>query len=50
MWFFKEFYYYIKNRKRYWMIPVYAFLLLFAILLLIGQIAPTVAPFIYTLY
>ena len=50
MWFFKEFYCYIKNRKRYWMIPLYVFLLLFAIVLLIGQGAPAIAPFIYTFY
>jgi len=50
MWFFKEFYYYIKNRKRYWMIPVYIILLIIGTLFVIAQGTPALAPFIYTVF
>jgi len=50
MWFFKEFYNYLKVRKRYWMIPMYLLLFLFAILLMLGQGVPALTPFIYTIF
>jgi len=50
MWFFKEFFDYLKARKRYWMIPLYILLLIFGTLLIVGQGAPAVAPFIYTVF
>tara|TARA_Y100000590_G_C15674950_1_gene997644 strand:+ start:1315 stop:1467 length:153 start_codon:yes stop_codon:yes gene_type:complete len=50
MWFFKEFFAYLKARKRYWMIPLYILLLIFGTLLVVSSGAPSVAPFIYTVF
>ena len=49
MWFFKEFYDYLKVRKKYWLIPIFAVLLLFGSLIVVSQ-GTAIAPFIYTLF
>ncbi len=50
MWFFKEFYDYLKVRKKYWLIPIFVVLLAFGSLIMISQGTPAVAPFIYTVF
>lgn len=40
--------YYLKHRKKFWMIPIFLVLLLFGAMILLGGTAA--APFIYTLF
>ena len=40
---------FIRDRKKYWLIPVIFFLLLLGILIVLGG-SSAVAPFIYTLF
>jgi hypothetical protein len=47
--FFKEFYEFIKVRKKLWLLPIFLTLLLFGGLLIVAQ-GSIVAPFIYTLF
>lgn len=47
--FLAEFYRYLVQRKKYWMIPVFLFLLLVGGLLVIAH-GSAVAPLIYTLF
>ena len=49
MWFIKEFWDFLKARKKYWMIPVFVVLVLFGALIILSQ-GSAVAPFIYTLF
>ena len=49
MWFLKEFWDFIKVRKKYWMIPILLVLLLFGALIVLSQ-GSAVAPFIYTIF
>ena len=46
---FLEFYDFIKERKKYWLIPIIMFLLLFGTLLVLTE-GTAIAPFIYTLF
>jgi|TARA_B110000438_G_scaffold287703_1_gene320306 hypothetical protein len=49
MWFIKEFWDFLKARKKYWLIPILIVLLLFGGLIILGQ-GSAVAPFIYTIF
>ncbi|MDP2943919.1 MAG: DUF5989 family protein [Candidatus Omnitrophota bacterium] len=45
----KEFWDFLRIRKRYWLIPIVIILLLFSLLIIFTQ-SSAVAPFIYTLF
>ena len=49
MWFLKEFWEFLKVRKKYWLIPVLVVLLFFGALIILSQ-GSAVAPFIYTIF
>ena len=49
MWFFKEFWDFLKVRKKYWLIPIFMVLVLFGALIILSQ-GSAIAPFIYTLF
>ena len=45
----KEFWDFLKLRKRYWLVPVFIILILLSLLIVLAQNS-VVAPFIYTLF
>ncbi len=47
--FFKEFWDFLKVRKKYWLIPILIVLALFGSLIVLSQ-GTAVAPFIYTIF
>jgi hypothetical protein len=47
--FLKEFWNFIKIRKKYWLLPILIFLLIFGGLIVLTQ-GTAVAPFIYTIF
>jgi hypothetical protein len=47
--FLKEFYDFIKVRKKYWLIPILMVLVLFGTLIVLSQ-GTVVAPFIYSIF
>ncbi len=47
--FIKEFYDFLKERKKYWLIPIILVLGFFGILIVLSQ-GSAVAPFIYTIF
>jgi competence protein ComGC len=47
--FLKEFWDFIKNRKKYWLLPILIVLVLFGVLIVLSQ-GTAVAPFIYTIF
>ena len=47
--FLKEFFEFLKVRKKYWLFPIIITLALFGILIVLSQ-ASAVAPFIYTIF
>ena len=47
--FFKEFYSFLKERKKYWLFPIIIVLALFGALIVLSQ-GSVVAPFIYTIF
>ena len=47
--FFKEFILFMKERKKYWLIPIILSLVLFGALIVLSQ-GSAVAPFIYTIF
>jgi len=47
--FIKEFFEFLKERKKYWMLPLFIVLALFGILIVLSQ-GSAVAPFIYTIF
>tara|TARA_B100000029_G_scaffold498757_1_gene568076 strand:- start:345 stop:494 length:150 start_codon:yes stop_codon:yes gene_type:complete len=49
MWFIKEFWDFLKVRKKYWLIPIFVVLVLFGTLIILSQ-GSAVAPFIYTIF
>jgi|TARA_B110000438_G_C15512050_1_gene520343 hypothetical protein len=49
MWFLKEFWNFLKVRKKFWLIPILLVLLLFGGLIILSQ-GSAVAPFIYTIF
>jgi len=44
-----EFLAFLKNRKKYWLIPIFVVLLIFGALIILSQ-GSAVAPFIYTIF
>jgi len=49
MWFLKEFWEFLKVRKKYWLLPILLVLTLFGALIILSQ-GSAVAPFIYTIF
>tara|TARA_B100000029_G_C17396513_1_gene895419 strand:- start:610 stop:759 length:150 start_codon:yes stop_codon:yes gene_type:complete len=49
MWFLKEFWDFIKVRKKFWLLPVLLVLVIFGALIVLSQ-GSAVAPFIYTIF
>ena len=47
---FKEFYDYLKIRKKYWLIPIFLVFLLFGSIVVLGSQTPVIAPFIYAIF
>ena len=47
--FFKEFWDFLKVRKKYWLLPILIVLFLFGALIVLSQ-GTAVAPFIYTIF
>ena len=47
--FLKELWFYMRERKKYWLIPVMLVLVILGVLIVIAQ-GSAVAPFIYTLF
>ena len=47
--FLKEFIEFLKERKKYWLLPIILVLALFGILIILSQ-GSAVAPFIYTIF
>jgi len=49
MWFLKEFWDFLKVRKKYWLLPILLVLMIFGGLIILSQ-GSAVAPFIYTIF
>tara|TARA_B100001029_G_scaffold174815_1_gene175382 strand:- start:1086 stop:1238 length:153 start_codon:yes stop_codon:yes gene_type:complete len=47
--FVKEFWEFLRERKKYWLLPIIIVLALFGILIVLSQ-GSAVAPFIYTIF
>jgi hypothetical protein len=47
--FFREFWDFVKVRKKYWLLPILIFLVLFGSLIILSQ-GTAFAPFIYTIF
>jgi|TARA_B100001079_G_scaffold159104_1_gene136380 hypothetical protein len=47
--FLKEFFDFLKERKKYWLLPIIIVLALFGILIVLSQ-GSAIAPFIYTIF
>ena len=47
--FFKEFWEFLKERKKYWLLPIIIVLAIFGALIVLSQ-GTAVAPFIYTIF
>tara|TARA_Y100000590_G_C15610660_1_gene973697 strand:- start:226 stop:378 length:153 start_codon:yes stop_codon:yes gene_type:complete len=47
--FVREFFLFLKERKKYWLMPVVIVLFLFGILIVLSQ-GSAIAPFIYTIF
>ena len=47
--FLKEFFEFLMERKKYWLLPIIIILLLFGVLIVLSQ-GSAVAPFIYTVF
>jgi len=49
MWFIKEFWDFLKARKKYWLFPILFVLVMFGALIILSQ-GSAIAPFIYTIF
>ena len=47
--FLKEFWQFLRFRKKYWLLPILLFLVLFGGLIILSQ-GSAIAPFIYTIF
>ncbi|WP_415314503.1 DUF5989 family protein [Candidatus Pelagibacter sp. Uisw_137] len=47
--FLKEFWQFLKIRKKYWLLPIFVFLFIFGGLIILSQ-GSAIAPFIYVLF
>ena len=50
MGFFKEFFLFLKERKLWWLIPIIIVLVFLGAIIFVLSLAPSVAPFIYTIF
>ena len=46
---FRDFLRFLKVRKKWWLIPVVVFLIIFGLILILAEI-PAISPFIYALF
>ncbi len=49
MWFLREFWNFLRVRKKFWLLPIFIMMLLFGGLIVLTQ-GTAVAPFIYTIF
>jgi len=49
MWFLREFWNFLRVRKKFWLLPIFVMMLLFGGLIILTQ-GSAVAPFIYTIF
>ena len=49
MWFIKEFWIFLIERKKFWLFPILIVLVLFGVLIILSQ-GSAIAPFIYTIF
>ncbi len=49
MWFLREFWSFLRVRKKFWLLPILVMMLLFGGLIVLTQ-GSAVAPFIYTIF
>ncbi len=49
MWFLREFWNFLRVRKKFWLLPIFVMMLLFGGLIVLTQ-GSAVAPFIYTIF
>ncbi|MEE8172123.1 MAG: DUF5989 family protein [Alphaproteobacteria bacterium] len=49
MWFLREFWNFLRVRKKFWLLPIFIMMLLFGGLIVLTQ-GSAVAPFIYTIF
>ncbi len=49
MWFLREFWHFLRVRKKFWLLPIFVMMLLFGGLIVLTQ-GSAVAPFIYTIF
>jgi hypothetical protein len=49
MWFLREFWDFLKVRKKYWLLPILLVLLIFGSIIVLSQ-GSAIAPFIYTIF
>jgi len=47
--FLKEFWYFLRTRKKYWLFPILFMLVIFGALIVLSQ-GSAIAPFIYTIF
>jgi competence protein ComGC len=47
--FIKEYWQFLKERKKWWLIPMIIIFVIIGLLMILGS-SPTTAPFIYTLF
>jgi hypothetical protein len=47
--FLKEFFIFLKERKKYWLLPIIIVLAIFGMLIVLSQ-GSAIAPFIYTIF
>tara|TARA_A100000164_G_scaffold105056_1_gene92239 strand:+ start:1344 stop:1496 length:153 start_codon:yes stop_codon:yes gene_type:complete len=47
--FFKEFWEFLRERKKYWLLPIIIVLAFFGVIIVLSQ-GSAVAPFIYTIF
>jgi hypothetical protein len=47
--FAKEFWSFLRVRKKYWLLPIFLMMLIFGVLIVLTQ-GSAIAPFIYTLF
>lgn len=50
MFFLIEFWRFLKVRKKFWLLPIIFFLIIFGGLIILGQSSPVIAPLIYTIF
>jgi len=49
MWFLKEIWAFMRERKKYWLLPIMVMMVIFGALIVLTQ-GSAIAPFIYTIF